>query len=115
MITDPAAFPAPSRPAARVRVRATIAAVAFLPACAVVGFLTLFSERASGCVLEGGDQCVGVPGAFWLHSALAAGLLWCVALFTPDRGGRSRAVRLAAYRVQLGCEAFALFAILSHA
>ncbi|WP_160159757.1 hypothetical protein [Streptomyces sp. WAC05374] len=48
MSSDPAGFPAPSGPARRVRVRATIAAVAFLPASALTGFLTLFSDRASG-------------------------------------------------------------------
>ncbi|MFF8290505.1 hypothetical protein ACF068_14925 [Streptomyces sp. NPDC016309] len=106
---------APSRPAVRVRVRATIAAVAFLPACALVGFLTLFSERASGCVLQGGDQCVGVPGQVWAYGALAAAVLWAVALCTPDRGGWTDTVRKGAFRAQLGSEALALMVILSHA
>ncbi|MGA5165144.1 MULTISPECIES: hypothetical protein [Streptomyces] len=115
MSTDLADFTAPARPARRMRVRASIAAVAFLPACLVTGFLTLFSERASGCVIQGGDQCVGMPGQVWLYSALAAGVLWGVALFTPDRGRVTDVLRRDAFRAQLGFEALALFVIVSHA
>ncbi|ORT61670.1 hypothetical protein [Streptomyces sp. CB03238] len=115
MSTDLAHFAAPSHAALRTRVRATIAAVAFLPACALIGFLTLFSDRASGCVIQGGEQCVGMPGWVWLCSALAAGALWGVALFTPDRGERTDALRKGAFRAQLGFEALALFAIVSYA
>ncbi|MFC8916337.1 hypothetical protein ACFT5C_11265 [Streptomyces sp. NPDC057116] len=115
MSSAPADFSAPSGTALRMRVRATIAAVAFLPASALTGFLTLFSDRASRCVVQGGESCVGMPGWVWLLSAVAAGVLWVIALVTPDRGARTDAVRGGALRAQLCFEALALCAILSHA
>ncbi|RST15681.1 hypothetical protein E2C00_06205 [Streptomyces sp. WAC05374] len=65
--------------------------------------------------MQGGESCVGMPGRVWLLSAVAAGVLWVIALVTPDRGARTDAVRGGAFRAQLGFEALALCAILSHA
>ncbi|MEU9036899.1 hypothetical protein AB0D45_18630 [Streptomyces sp. NPDC048352] len=80
----PAAVAAPpSAGAARIRVRALVAAVLFVPALVVAKILVLATEQGSRCLMYGG--CAPFPVLLFLALSGAALAATVLALAGPER------------------------------
>ncbi|WP_328306524.1 hypothetical protein OG432_00485 [Streptomyces sp. NBC_00442] len=106
----PACPPLPTSPKDRTRLWAAAAALLFVPTAVVTGIVTLFSDRASGCLTQGVQCTPGLPSWAFEWSVGTGALALLVALAAP-----AVRVRRGALAAQLFAEAGALLAILSHA
>lgn len=98
-----------AQPKDRTRLRASLAAVLFVPAAVLAGVLTLASERASRCVVYG-ERCGGLPGPLFGWSVGLGAVALVVAVAAP-----AVRTRRAAFVLQVLAECTALLVILSHA
>ncbi|MCX5377618.1 hypothetical protein [Streptomyces sp. NBC_00091] len=95
----------PSDAAVRIRVRAVIGAVLFVPALIVMLIMVLATETGSRCVMKGG--CAPFPGALFLTLCGAAVVAMVLAL-----GAAPMRMRKGALTWQLLLEAVAVCLVL---